>query len=372
MDRNIIERNKDIEHILLASCQYGFHRAGEANFDKLFCLLAMTDPHRCRKQLESAVQYLNYYDAIDCGICLGDIQGETFNESDGSWYTSAINRSNKEFFTVLGNHDLGNSCDIKISATPKMGMNRFMLPVKDKMGISELKEPYYVKLFDKYKIALIVLNTYDVPDILDTNGNYKYSRGLEMFSQQQLDWLISTLEKLESGYHVIIAMHNFFDKYKAFPDKWTQVGTEIDNREEPLAYGNAHIVPSIINAWIHGKKFKAEYPAKISGLPTLNINCDFSPRGQGDFICYLSGHWHMDTIAVDEKHPTQKIIYLASMAMDLWQNGNCDLPRAEGTKAEDLLTAISLHTKKREIRLVRIGSNYTLDLEERMYKIIDY
>ena len=67
----IVERNKDVEHILYASCQYGSHGFGQQNRIKLFAMLATTDIHTSSRQLQSAVDYLNYYEPIDCGICLG-------------------------------------------------------------------------------------------------------------------------------------------------------------------------------------------------------------------------------------------------------------------------------------------------------------
>ena len=54
------------------------------------------------------------------------------------------------------------------------------------------------------------------------------------------------------------------------------------------------------------------------------------------------------------------------------QNFGADLPRAMGTKAEDLLTAVSIHPERREIRLVRIGSNFTVDMNERTYHVVKY
>ena len=71
---NIIEKNRDVEHIMHASCQYGWHAGGEINPHKQFAMLVTTDIHGCDKQFDSAIEYLNYYDALDCGICLGDIQ----------------------------------------------------------------------------------------------------------------------------------------------------------------------------------------------------------------------------------------------------------------------------------------------------------
>lgn len=370
---DIISRNKDVEHIMLASCRYGFHRFGERNPEKNFCLLALADIHNCKSQLSSAVDYLNYYEAIDCGICLGDIQGANFAESDGSWYVSEVQRAEKPFYTVIGNHDLGNSAKADISATKQMAFDKFFAPVKKQIGIDDLSKTYYVKYFDKYKIALIVLDNYDVPDDLDAENNFRIARGREAFSKKQLDWLIKTLGEIKSDYHVMIAMHDFRDRKKPIACAFTQEDREKDERKEAVLYGNSHILPSIINAWIKGEKLCAEFlPCEGIEMPPLQLDCDFSVRGKGNFICYLCGHLHCDVIAVDEKYVDQNIVCLASSAMDLWQNFNCDLPRAEGTKAEDLLTTVSVDTKVRQIRLVRIGSNYTMELRERTCFVLHY
>ena len=57
---------------------------------------------------------------------------------------------------------------------------------------------------------------------------------------------------------------------------------------------------------------------------------------------------------------------------DNWQNYCSDLPRAKGTKAEDCLTVLSLDTENRRINLVRIGSNVTVNLDERTYTALPY
>ena len=180
-ETSIIQRNRDVEHIMLASCQYGCHGFGKENFKKNFCMLVAADIHGCQKQLASAIEYLNNYPALDSGICLGDIQPADFS-SDNSWYIEEVKKAQKEFFTVLGNHDLGNSKKAALSATSQKAFEKFILPLNTQMGLTEVQTPYYVKFFKKYKIALLVLNNYDQPDYLDEEGNYRISRGVAVFS----------------------------------------------------------------------------------------------------------------------------------------------------------------------------------------------
>ena len=367
----IVERNKDVEHIMLASCQYGVHGLGVENREKLFAMLVTTDVHECPAQLNAAIDYLNYYDALDCGICLGDMQARNYIETDGTWYANCVMRSKKNFYTVLGNHDCGQSASIKIAGTPKMVFEKLIRPVKSKIGIDGLDKPYYLKLIDEYKIALIVLNNYDAPDTLDEAGDYAVCRSKDIFSQAQTDWFVSALNAIPQGYHLIIAQHSFPYANEAVICDWTEDEMPPDSKNP---YGNDNMFADIVDAWIGGKAYKAEYApiAQTDVLPTVYVDCDFTARGEGAFVCYLTGHHHHDSLAKCKKYPNQTIISLPSTAHDLWQNFCSDLPRAAGTKAEDLVTVFSVHTEKREIRLVRIGSNFTINMKERTYKVIKY
>ena len=93
---NIVERNRDVEHIMHASCQYGWHAGGKENAHKLFAMLVTTDVHGCGKQFDSAIEYLNYYEALDCGICLGDMQPGDFAQ-ENTWYVEGVKKSQKPF-----------------------------------------------------------------------------------------------------------------------------------------------------------------------------------------------------------------------------------------------------------------------------------
>lgn len=366
----IVSRNRDIEHIMHASCRYGHHGYGEYNYKKLFAMLVTTDVHECPVPLHSAIEYLNYYDALDCGICLGDMQARNFVETDGTWYSDVIKQSEKEFYTVLGNHDVGNSKDVAISGTSQMAFEKFILPVADKIGVDGLKTPYYIKRFDKYKLAMLVLNNFET-ETLGADGNYLYSRGLESYSQTQIDWLINELQNIPQDYHIWIAMHTFPFEAETIPCTFSQPNKRI-TLSPHLPYAGAEIITDIVQAWIEGKPLVAEYEPKDSTLPKLRVRCDFTARGKGNFVCHLIGHYHMDIIARSKKYPNQKIVSLASTATDTWQNYGCDLARAEGTKAEDALTVFTVSPEERQIKLVRVGSNVTMSLTDRTCISIDY
>jgi hypothetical protein len=367
----IVEKNRDVEHIVYASSRYGHHGYGKRHKDKLFSMLVSTDIHHCPSRLDEAVAYLNYHAPLDCGICLGDIIAANHTE-DAEWYVRGVLASEKPFLTVLGNHDLGNSAEAAISATTQMAFDKFVRPVAEKIGAAGVDKPYYVRCFEDYKIAIIVLHAYDTPNGLDENGNYAVHRGMEMLSQAQVDWLVDTLLAIPADYHVAICMHSFPYGSVAEPGSWTQAGKDLGPASWDKAYFEAPILPDLLQAWSTGIACRGSYAPRYANLPCITVDCDFSGRGEGHFIGYFVGHYHRDVIAHSDKYPSQRIIAFASAANDAWQNYDCDLPRAEGTKAEDLLTVCSIDTAKREIRLVRVGSNITMEMTERTYTVVKY
>ena len=282
----IVERNKDVEHIMHASCNWGlFAQAKRKN--KLFAMLVTTDVHECTRQLSSAIEYLNYYDAIDCGVCLGDIQQSNYIKTDGTWYVNEVLKSKKPFLSVLGNHDVGNSFEDAISGTCEMAFDKFIRPTAPVTGIENLDKSYFVKYFDEYKIAFIGLDNYRTPTDKDENGNYIIKRGVEGTSQEQIDWLIETLGNIPEGYHVIIGMHSFPYTATKIKCAFTQEYPPCFNSlpQGRTIYGDDNIYTDIVDAWVNGDKLEREYePLQYKELcPILKVKCDYTARGKGDF-----------------------------------------------------------------------------------------
>ncbi|MBR2405971.1 MAG: metallophosphoesterase [Clostridia bacterium] len=367
----IVERNRDVEHIVNAAAGVGVYGHGEKK-PKRFAMLISTDIHRCAKQMQSAVDYLNAMDALDCGICLGDIQGANYTENDASWYYLAVNSSKKPFFTTIGNHDNGNNTKKELCGTKAEVLEKFIRTTRGKIGLPNIDKTYYSVNFDEYKITLIVMDNYMAPEDRDENGNFVIHRGAECLNQEQVDWLVDTLAAVPQDYQVVVARHGYPDKGVKLEGNWTQERGGLD--KEMVLYGESELVPDVINAWTKGEKLVKEYAPieAFSYLPTLTVNADFTARGEGVFVTYIIGHVHRDIIAKSAVYPDQNIITFAASANDDWQNYGCDLPRERDTKAEDCLTVMAVDSGKRRIHLVRVGSNITTDLVERTHFTLTY
>lgn len=375
MEPIIATRNKDIEHIVNAAANEGHFSGGRA-VGQRFTLLCAADVHHGVNQLAHMVDYLNYMDAIDAAIHLGDMQAGDYAQNDGTWYTGEVARAEKPFFSVVGNHDGGNSAKFEICGTVQQVFDKFFAPVKEKTGVDNLTHAYYAKTFDKYGVTVIVLNNYDTPDDLAENGDFAISRGLEAMRQEQIDWFVKTLSEIPAGYHLIVARHSFEGYAVMEPCNWTQVNRGIGPSDRGILYGKANNpVADIVDAWMRGSVLKRTYPVEeqfATYFADLTVDADFTARGAGNFVCHLLGHCHRDGIAHVKQYPHQKIVSLASANADTWQNEDSDLPRRLDTKAEDCLTTLSVDTVNRNICLVRVGSNVTNTLVNRTFIAIPY
>ena len=372
-------RNKDVEHIVNAAANVGDYGHGR-KLPKRFAMLVLADIHRCSKQLHHAIEYLNDMEALDAGICLGDIQGSNYAENDGSWYSMALKWAQKPFYTVIGNHDgggisdNGSSDNRTFSGTKQEVFDKFIRPNRKCMGLPSLEKTYYAVNFDAYQVTLIVLDCFMVPDDLDENGNFQITRDVECMNQEQLDWLVSTLAAVPENYHVLIAFHSYPDSGKIVKCDWTQANITGFGGGMPLTYGKSEIVPDVVNAWINGESLNKDYEpiANTDILPILKVRADFSARGKGAFIAYLTGHNHIDFLGTSGKYPDQNVIAFPTSANDNWNNLDCDLPRERNTKAEDCLTVLAVDRESRVFHLVRVGSNFTKSLVNRTYYSVSY
>lgn len=242
------------------------------------------------------------------------------------------------------------------------------------MGFLE-STPYYSFKVDAHKLFFIVLNNYDSPETLDSNGNYAFFRGGECFRQAQIDWFISQLNAVPTDYRLVILMHSFPYPNNPHECKFTLGSNALTGNGRNAFSPEDNIVPSIVDAWKRGASLSktvtpvSEYAGVVD---TLNISANFASRGGGSFICYLVGHSHNDIVAHSTAYPNQLVVGFCATALDNYQNGSSDLPRVEGTKTEDAITVVSFDTDAKHVNLVRVGSNVTYNMERRDFESISY
>lgn len=372
-DTTVLGRNASAAHALNAAARYGYHN-GTWNANKRFAALITTDVHKSIARLETAIELLNGADALDCGFCLGDVQSSNFAD-DATWYTDVVNTATKPFYTLLGNHDCHNySAGMELTGgTPAESFAKFIQPTLGVMGDETITTPYYKLQFDEHKLVIVCLNNYDAPTDKDADGKFLVRRDVECLSTEQVQWFINTLQAIPSDYHLVIAQHAFPGTNDPIEtDDWSQKRGAVSGSTE--TYTDRNMVPDIINAWKNGTTLSKTYtPASdYATCPTHNINVDFSTRGAGHFVCYLVGHSHRDEIRTSRVYSDQLVVAFVATAADRAQNTLNDLPRVIGERSEDAVTAVTIDTEERKIRLVRFGSDLTFDLKKREHTTLSY
>ena len=365
---NVKGRNRDAIDGIYASCRYHQPNASA----KQFCLLVGTDFHADSDRLNNMVELLNALDAFDAGICLGDIAGNTW-EDDATYYTTAISKAEKPFLTVIGNHDAGYGNTPSTSYTNIADLvEKFITPNIQYANLASGEYPsgksYYYKDFGTYGIRLIVMNSYEYPT--DMSGNqFLYTRGSNCWSQDQIDWFVSTLNSTPSAYGVIVATHYIPCSISVNKDSiWTSSTEQYAARspDTMLTSEDRYLLADIVNAWIGGSALSKTYSYKVSGTWTgITVSADFTSRGGGEFITWLGGHLHWSELASIYAYSNQNVYLVDASGLSASTQG--DTPRKAGTKSEDCLCVISVDRDTKTVKLFRVGAHFTKDAVDRLY-----
>lgn len=366
LENNVINRNLDVLPVVHSCVGYGMNSGGVENAKETWGMFITTDIHKRETVMQNAITYFNKYPFLQVGMCLGDMAAGDYAESDGTWYTDLVNTATKPWYTILGNHDGGNSTTGSISATVSDQFTKWIYPTLTKMGMPSLTVPYYAVHNSTYGVSAIFLDCYDVPDT-KSGDNFVVSRGTSAYSQDQIDWLISELNNVPDGNHLIIFQHGMTGASTKEDCIWSQAW---DGIPDISSYGE--ILTDIVNAWINGTTLSDTYTTSVTGLSSLTVSADFTSRGTGVFAAYVVGHYHRDMVAHSTKYSGQKIIALCCTADGNWQGGQNDLPRVENTKSQDCLTVLSVNKAHRTVNLARVGSNRTVSMTERTSYAVSY
>lgn len=365
---SIEEYNSEANMYVNAGANYGHHASGVSNVDKRFSILITTDPHYDTEFLSRAINYLNNMPCFDCGVTLGDMQNNTFSDSDGTWYTNIIKYATKDWFTVIGNHDVGIGNTIAATGTNEQVYNKFIAPNLQYCGVTPDGENYYYKDYSSYKIRVICLNCYDVDDTQTNGTDYVVPRYTEYYSQDQIDWFVGLLKDTPSDYHVLVMVHN--TPGASTQDTNVHFNNHIYSFSPETTQGG--IITEIVDAWQQGTSLQKTYTCTNANLSSVSVDEDFTSRGVGHLICFLTGHMHTDAIGYITAYNNQNVFTFASTNAGTYQNNWSDLPRVDGTKSEDCITALSVDTTAKKIYITRIGSNISNTFEVREPSVISY
>ena len=373
ISKDVVARNIDMQAAVNAAINNRYD-SSLGTMKKRFNFIHFTDNHGDTKLTGNVIKYLNRTPEIDMAINTGDMLASDFTNSKN--VITQMSESVKPILPVLGNHDVGNSVDVAKCGNHTEVYNTLIEPFNDKGWIDAQGKNYWFKDFTSYKIRLITLYEYDEPLDLDETDSTKYKlwRGMRVYSQAQIDWLINTLINTPSDYHLILLVHQNqqVDGVGVVNVEWNSTNTSIGN---PQNYIDGDLIPDLINAWQNGTSINETYSFlyEASYLPPVNVIADFSSRGLGTFVGYVYGHSHIDIIGTLGSYPSQNFFSCVPTINNYPENNQwSDVPRVSDTKSEDAFNLITVDTTGRKVFIVRIGANYTNGLKERKTLVVSY
>lgn len=342
------------------------------------CILHQSDIHGDAERMRRMIEFGNDV-GVNAILATGDF---CVNEwGDGGFdntYGALYSQSDAPILPVIGNHDVGAYNKIytetpnTLAAVGAKYITPYMTAIGGVQGGTDAG--YYYKDFADFKVRVIVLCEYETPRVPNSgNTELKYSIWSRYLSQAQTNWFISTLNGVQSGWSVIVCMHQIIDVFEKYDDEF----------KCRVAYSNADvtnyqgsIIQDIMDAYISRGTLSKSYHynnADTSEVPDITASADFS-AANGEFICYINGHTHKDGMGQSSVATNKQVninVTTGSSRTDYIAVYD-DLYRDKNTMSQDAFNMVAFDTDKKEIRVLRIGANVSADMRRRDYACIPY
>lgn len=378
----VIDRTKSQRDAVIS---LGYSPLGQDTIPPL-TFMHISDTHgniRYNQCIKNAITIMNTMSFNDSGkgncvkflLHTGDIHNSNPID-DYTHFTDAIALANKPVFVTVGNHDVGETKEISKCYTDMQVYDKIISPLIGSWELSaESGTPhpsnsnYYFKDFQYEKIRMIVLYEFESDMEMASSTMLKYIRGIRVFRQAQVDWFIDSLLTTPIGYGVIIVKHQ--------PEDYN--GNDNNNFNSLYyrdikycsTYGSDTLITDIVRAFINKETINKSYVQNGGVITTLLANADFSNVNEGvEFICYCSGHTHIDRISKLRNYPEQLELNIGCDNVNYCSGS--DIAQIEGTTNEDIINVYSIDRNRGCINIVRIGGSVTNTMQKRDVLSINY
>ena len=302
-----------------------------------------TEAYRSLKNLNNMLYMQDDLDAI---AALGDNvdsehKDKTININNLKRYCDRLSQgNNRNKFIVRGNHDAGtlvwdttnagNKVFEKDILTGREQLAIFKQYLDQDGNVYNFEGQYHYKDFPDKKIRLIVIDTIDIPTVMNPNGSLKYvDQWKHGVQQNQLKWLADiALGKMPDEYHAILVTH---------------VPIQKDGVEDG-AIQNDYLLKRLLTAFVNKK-----HDSLVSATPDfeVNLNVDFSKRTQANLAGFFAGHRHAEYFYTpSEMGGYHSIVLDCAFVKDASKIG---------TVQEDALAFIEVDTTKRHVVIKGFG-----------------
>ena len=382
---NIIDNNADIEHYI-RSIQV--KSVNNYTIKYLPTFAHASDFHSDMVRLQNYLDYCDYL-GLKVAVITGDFCSQTTSDGFSNYLEQFENHKDIPIICT-GNHDK-TTCYGKTNV-PKY--NEFFQKVATKYNyqVSDLSKDYYyldVNIEDQ-NIRFIALDQYEV-------RTYGYN-----ISEAQTRWFIDTLNSTPAGYKIFVLIHQkevpvvkeineitTVPKPNGQPPEivihnTTKIGNGIFY-EETMAYDDSakteankqsgDVILKIIKLFQSKSKnttpIKVTQPQNGESFTLGTEEIDFT-SAQAEFVAFMSGHTHRDTIGINEYSDSSVYqLHLNISANSTARYNLRDLPTNMGkSHKSDLFNIYSIEDNN--INVVRVGASVSHESKVRLIDKIPY
>lgn len=383
---SIAEYNKDKEDIIIGSRMLA-GEYGKNTTEAFLTFLIVTDIHgnygeRNFHALERALDYAKEKDYVETVLCLGDIGDHSGCLLNYDW-ARVVGECGKPVLAVPGNHEFVYHTGQREynGFTDELIFQKLYTESLQKQngeihGGKNQEKNYWYKDIEKKghdnlirKIRVIGLYQYELSEPDEDGNSVSRYKSSGLYKQEQIEWLIDLLDSVDENTYVLIITHS------------PVIGSSpifIDNPFSPRLYGwpkdpyqmvesNRDFIAQIVNAWVTG--VNGTFDNKFAYGDAISVTTNFQTAHKNQFICFLSGHAHTDFIVKHRDFDLYQVM-LNCTALDQEQQLS-DIPRLYCGKTMDCVTLLTYDWFYHQIRLIRLGSDVTIDMRERKYTSIN-
>ena len=194
---DIFNKNKININILDSLC-FKNKKTNTSQYIKPLVISHISDIHGSNTNMENFINFTNQITHIKFGIITGDIM-EHNTTSDYEYFIKSLKSSPKTIYITPGNHDVGETYDSQLILNNTEVYKRYISPINLKI---DNQTPYYYEDIDESKVRIISI--YDFESESPYEGMYKSNI---CYSNEQIKWLIATLESTPQDFGIIIMKH---------------------------------------------------------------------------------------------------------------------------------------------------------------------
>lgn len=325
--------------------------------DNLLILAHITDIHcdvdRYTKVIQELEKHKDYINAIIMSGDLVDTPNTTQYGAMTECETGSI-----PIYKCVGNHD-------RAFSSTQMSLANIYSNWNCETNTGKL---YHYVDFATQGVRVIFLNQYDT-----TSTSVSVAGANSHYSQDQIDWFVTAMQgALTNGYAVLIVYHTMAENAQGSP-----IYNDKGFYQKNMTLGSASnicsgaIIADIVHAFQTAGSVSQTYTFSDTN-DSVTVSASFA--SSGTFIGYVYGHAHVDQIGYSQRYANQLCLRMAGLVVDSsigrseatahWKS-RYDVPRMIDTPSEIIVNLYGIDPKNKLVKVLRIGSDVTHDMEER-------